>query len=135
MSVLIFFPTLLNCVIQFHTLIFFQAGRPGSTICFAIRSQSTIGTPNSRNIEAVVLFPVPTPPVKPTRNIFIFAMGLLVTVFFKQFVYLSCMIVCCYSLSIFHPQFNNQGIPFNQQLGPRYINVIRVFSGGKSKLS
>ena len=54
------------------TLILCHAGRPGSTICLAIRSASTTGTPSSRNIEDTVLLPVPTPPVKPTRNIFKF---------------------------------------------------------------
>ena len=52
------------------TLIFCQAGRPGSTTCLAIKSASTTGTPNSRKIVEAELLPVPIPPVKPTRNIF-----------------------------------------------------------------
>ena len=54
--------------LRLTALIFFHAGRPGSTIFLAMRSASMTGTPSSRNILLTVLFPVATPPVKPTRN-------------------------------------------------------------------
>ena len=46
-----------------------QAFLPGSTILLAMASASMTGTPSSLNMLDTVLFPVPTPPVSPTKYI------------------------------------------------------------------
>ena len=47
----------------------FQARLPGSTIRRAMASASITGTPRSRNMLEIVLFPVATPPYKHKNNI------------------------------------------------------------------
>ena len=47
----------------------FQARLPGSTIRRAMASASMTGTPRSRNMLEIVLFPVATPPYKHKNNI------------------------------------------------------------------
>ena len=51
------------------SLIALQATLPGSTILLAMASASMTGTPSSLNMLDTVLFPVPTPPVSPTKYI------------------------------------------------------------------